>query len=111
MRVRRLTRFRAVSNRRGGAVEVTRMFSFGGLCLIFFLTAYGVVVVAVLLARRNRSSAAIADRGTRESHLPWALPARQPAAPLAVAGDCPVCGTKLPADSPLGLCPQCLLQC
>jgi aminoglycoside phosphotransferase (APT) family kinase protein len=24
---------------------------------------------------------------------------------------CPVCGAELPADSPQGLCPQCLLQC
>src|SRR5437588_5546845 len=24
---------------------------------------------------------------------------------------CPVCAAELPADSPQGLCPQCLLQC
>jgi tRNA A-37 threonylcarbamoyl transferase component Bud32 len=36
--------------------------------------------------------------------------ARRPAAQL-LSSQCPVCGTDLASDSPMGLCPKCLLQC
>jgi tRNA A-37 threonylcarbamoyl transferase component Bud32 len=40
---------------------------------------------------------------------------RPPSEPIPVVHprvhSCPVCGTELPADTPEGLCPQCLMQC
>jgi tRNA A-37 threonylcarbamoyl transferase component Bud32 len=40
---------------------------------------------------------------------------RPPSEPIPLVlprvNSCPVCGTELPADTPEGLCPQCLMQC
>src|SRR5205823_13720847 len=115
MRVRRLTRFRAVRNRRGGAVSSgpTWSFGFGGLCLIFFLVVFAALVcVPLLIHWRNRAALKAHRNAGREGSIAWALPApARHLAPAPVAADCPVCGTALPADSPMGLCPQCLMQC
>jgi serine/threonine protein kinase len=79
-------------------MQPTWTFGFGFLCLVAFLL---LVVVAVVLAFVNAA---------RSRKRP-AAPQRRPVATGGLrGGNCPECGTKLPPDSPEGLCPQCLLK-
>jgi predicted Ser/Thr protein kinase len=67
------------------------------------------VIIAAALAVANSQKHRAAGRGLRTDlrsrHRQTPPPARRPAGPRR----CPECGDDLPADSPEGLCPRCLL--
>jgi tRNA A-37 threonylcarbamoyl transferase component Bud32 len=87
-----------------------------GLCvlgvLLLGMIAFGALIHSLLAARRRRwdqpaPAGVIAGNGFPRP--------RPPSEPIPVVrprvNSCPVCGTELPADTPEGLCPQCLMQC
>ena len=79
----------------------------GCLFLALMLVAAGIVGFVMLLRRKESRPASL---GREDSNLsPLLADRRQHAGP--VSSQCPSCGAYLPADSPMGLCPQCLLQC
>ncbi len=83
-------------------------FTLVAVCLVVLVVVVCGVVGFVMLVRRIGSRPA-----TSESENSKRLP---PSADRhhhneLVSSRCPSCGVDLRADSPMGLCPQCLLQC
>jgi formylglycine-generating enzyme required for sulfatase activity/predicted Ser/Thr protein kinase len=71
----------------------------GAVCVgLLVVVAAVVVLLAVRLSRRRKAKATESGGG--------GVPATPPAAPRR----CTQCGTPVPADGPLGLCPKCMLK-
>jgi tRNA A-37 threonylcarbamoyl transferase component Bud32 len=87
-------------------------WAFGAFaCVLFVFSLLAIVLALVIHGQRRR-------RLQMNANLPAPGKPRQslqPIAPEPVAeprpSHCPVCGIELPADTPQGLCPQCLMQC
>src|SRR6266699_3879558 len=85
----------------------------GFLLIGFFLLMaliIGGVVVLVLKNRRQHAPQRIAPSGVVR-HTAVAPDIAPRAEPKVRPTHCPECGVVLPADSPDGLCPECLLRC
>jgi hypothetical protein len=79
--------------------------------LLAAVLAIGGLAAYMLIAQRLRAPVPHASRSEVEPLVwPAAAISRRTPAPAA-AGPCPVCGAPIPADSPQGLCPQCLFRC
>jgi tRNA A-37 threonylcarbamoyl transferase component Bud32 len=80
-------------------------------CLLVVFVTGGVVAACFVVFTRYKRTAVPPIRP--ETQPRWNPVTVLPPGPMAdlLAGACPVCGAALPADSPMGLCPQCLLQC
>ena len=85
----------------------TKMLSM--MCLLFALMAVvaGIVGFVMLLTRKAPRPARLDRVDSKPSPIP--ADRRQPVE--LVSSQCPSCGADLPADSPMGLCAQCLMQC
>jgi predicted Ser/Thr protein kinase len=85
----------------------------GFFALLALVFVVAMIVLAIFLSRRRDrevqpgvKAGSVAPSSRKSGHVP----AHSPAAPVAGAGHCPECGAVLPAGSPEGLCPRCLLQ-
>ena len=96
------------------SVFTTWAFLAGLVCLVGLLLLIGAVVLVVALKvlppewGGPEAPHPGPPPGKPQEHRP--LPSRRTDRAPAREGHCPECGTKLPPDSPRGLCPQCLLK-
>src|SRR5262245_21267640 len=76
-----------------------------GILVVAIATIGGIFIVLVVFVLKRpatvRSAGADPASAGVSQVTAWARPAG--------VGRCPMCGIVLPSDSPLGLCPQCLL--
>ncbi len=79
------------------------------VCLLFAVMAvFGAIVGFIMLVNRKSPKSA---RLNKADPKPAPLPADRRHQAEPVSSQCPSCGADLPADSPMGLCPQCLMKC
>jgi hypothetical protein len=85
---------------------------FSWLCGIFTLVSIiGGVAIAIFFTVFKRPPTVWPAGLPRERRRSSAPAHEEKRFAEAAGGCCPVCGGELPSDSPLGLCPKCLLQC
>ena len=84
-------------------------FFFLGVLSLILVVGISISLISLLVAwwhRRRVLTAGPVAFGPSQRRF---LPSEHPLAPDP--SHCPVCGAKLPQDTPQGLCPQCLMQC